>query len=404
MSRGPLTGIRVADFGHVWAGPYCSATLADMGAEVIKIESIQRLDVHRRQGPYPEKQPGHNRSGVWNAQNRGKRSVTFNLSTPGGRDLARRLVAVSDVVVENFSPGVMQRLGLDYESLRAVNPRIVMVSLSAFGQTGPQSAYVGYGPSLDAWSGLTALTGYPGGAPLALGGIFPDTGSALQAAFAIQAALHRRDRTGEGCYIDFSELEAAILLIGDLVVGQLSGDMTSQALGNADPHYAPQGAWPTRGEDRWLALSVPDQRAWQGLCALLGREEWAADPALASAAGRQERHAEIAAAIAAWAAQQEALSAMHALQAAGVPAAVNQDVPGLLADPQLRDRGFFQELPHPEVGETLVYGAIWRLSDTPGGTGTAAPVLGQDNDFVLQDVLGLDPAEIQRLVAEQIVY
>ncbi len=165
----PLQGLRVIDFGHVWAGPYCAALLADMGADVIKVESSHRVDIHRRQGPYPDREPGLNRSGVWNSQNRGKRSVALNLSTDEGRDLARRLVAKSDVVIENFAPGVMKRLGLDYASLSALNPGLVMASLSAFGQEGPQKGYVGYGPSLDAWSGLDSMTAYLDGGPNALG-------------------------------------------------------------------------------------------------------------------------------------------------------------------------------------------------------------------------------------------
>jgi crotonobetainyl-CoA:carnitine CoA-transferase CaiB-like acyl-CoA transferase len=400
---GPLRGIRVIDFGHVWAGPYCAALLADMGAEVIKIESAQRLDVHRRQGPYAERRVGVNRSGVWNAQNRGKRSVTLNLATERGRELAAALVDDADVVIENFAPGVMKRLGLDYPMLSARRPGLVMASLSAFGQEGPQRSYVGYGPSLDAWAGLDALTAHAGGEPNALGGIFPDTGSALHAAAAILAALRRRDRTGSGCYIDLSELEVSILLLGDAVARELGGE-TIRATGNHDGRHVPQGAWPCAGDDAWIALSVVDEPSWQGLCAALGRVDWAADPALRTPEGREPRAGEIDAAIAAWASARERHDAMLTLQRHRVPSGEAHDARSLLADPHLVERGFFASIVHPEVGPHPVYAPIWRLDGAATRFDAAAPVLGADNQYVLERILGVAPADVARLVAERIVY
>lgn len=399
----PLQGIRVIDFGHVWAGPYCAALLADMGAEVIKVESAQRLDVHRRQGPYAERKPGVNRSGVWNAQNRGKRSVTLNLATDRGRALAAALVDTADVVIENFAPGVMQRLSLDYRTLFARRPGLVMASLSAFGQQGPQQSYVGYGPSLDAWAGLDALTAYAGGEPNALGGIFPDTGSALHAAATILAALRRRDRTGVGCYIDLSELEVSILLLADAVARDLGGE-TIRATGNHDGRHVPQGVWRCAGEDDWIALSVVDEQSWRGLCATLGRADWAGDAALQTWAGRTARAAEIDAAIAAWAATRDRHDAMLTLQRHHVPAGEAHDAKSLLADPQLAERGFFASIVHPEVGPHPVYAPIWRLDGAQTRFDAAAPVLGGDNAYVLEHILGVAPAELEALVAERIVY
>jgi benzylsuccinate CoA-transferase BbsF subunit len=261
----PLSGIRVIDFGHVWAGPYCAATLADLGAEVIKIESFKRIDVHRRQGPYPGNQPGLNRSGVWNAQNRSKKSVTLDLTDEADRERAKDLVRHGDVVIENFSPGVMKKLGLDYGVLRTLKPNIIMASLSAFGQQGPQSTYVGYGPSLDAWSGLCSLNAYPDGLPQAIGGMFPDTASALYACFAIVAALERRDVTGEGRYIDLSELEVSTLLLADLLVQFPGEEIPSAYAGDSDPYCFPQGTYPCAGDDEWVTLSIEDEASWAGL-------------------------------------------------------------------------------------------------------------------------------------------
>ena len=402
-SSGPLTGLRVIDFGHVWAGPYCAALLADMGAEVIKVESRHRVDIHRRQGPYPDGRPGLNRSGVWNTQNRGKRSVALNLSTEEGRDLARRLVSISDVVIENFAPGVMHRLELDYPVLSGPNPRLVMASLSAFGQDGPQKSYVGYGPSLDAWSGLDRMTAYSDGGPNALGGVFPDTGSALHAATAILAALHDRERTGRGCYIDISELEVSVLLLGDLASESFNGH-PDKPYGNADPFVFPHDCYRCAGDDGWLALSIPDVRAWKGLCEVLVRKDWATETGLDSVEGRRARSDEIERAIREWCLAREPREAMEELQAHGVPAAIPNTARTLLSDPHLVARGFFQTVEHSEAGPQPIYGPIWRFQREALPIAGAAPMLGADNDYVLGKLLGLARAEIAELACEKIVY
>lgn len=398
----PLAGVRVVDFGHVWAGPYCAALLADMGAEVIKVESARRLDIHRRQGPYAGGTRDHNRSGVWNAQNRGKRSVALNLTTDEGRALARRLVATADVVIENFAPGVMERLGLDYESLCRDHPGLVMVSLSAFGQDGPQKSLIGYGPSLDAWAGLDWLTAYPGGAPNALGGMFPDTGSAIHAAAAIVAALHERASSGRGAYVDVSELEVSATLVGDVLSSALAGRACA-ALGNDDPHRFPHGCYPCAGDDAWVALSVADDASWRALATTLGEARWLEDPALGTADGRRKRAGEIDAAIAAWALARDSASAMHALQSAGVAAAMSHDARTLLEDPHLAARGFFQPVTHPEAGTQSLYGPIWRFGDRSGQV-THAPVLGADSRHVLCGTLGLTDSQYAALVEDGVVY
>ena len=402
-TAGPLAGLRVIDFGHVWAGPYCAALLADMGAEVIKVESRHRVDIHRRQGPYAGGKPGVNRSGVWNSQNRGKRSVALNLSTEQGRSLARRLVACADVAIENFAPGVMERLGLDYPRLASLNPDLVMVSLSAFGQDGPQKAFVGYGPSLDAWASLDWLTAYPEGDPNARGGMFPDTGSAIHAVAAVLAALHERDRTGEGRYIDVSELEVSALLAGDVLAGALAGQRPQQ-LGNGDRYHFPHGCYACRGDDAWLALSVPDLPAWQGLCRLLDREDWRSDERLATSAGRRDRGDAIERGIADWTRERDASSAMAELQSARVPAAIAHTPRTLLDDPHLRARGFFSMVEHPEAGPLPVYGPIWRFGTEAPMSPRPAPLLGADSEYVLREVLGIDEAEYDALVAAGVVY
>ena len=382
----PLDGLRVIDFGHVWAGPYAAATLADLGAEVIKIESPKRLDVHRRQGPYRDNEPGVNRSGVWNAQNRNKKSVCLDLTDASDRERAKALVAQSDVVIENFSPGVMKKLGLDYESLRAVKPDIIMASLSAFGQNGPQSKYVGYGPSLDAWSGLCSLNAHDGGLPLALGGMFPDTSSALYACFAIMAALERRDATGEGRHIDLSELEVSILLLADLLVQFPGEDIPKEFVGNGDPHIVPQGTYPCSGDDEWITLSIVDHVAWRGLCLTLGKYSWLEDAALRTPEGRRAYLAVIDETICNWTSIRSKRDAFETLQANGVPAGMAMTIEDLLHDPHFRDREFLRDVPHPEVGTQTIYAPIWRF-DGEAGEIQPAPLLGQHTDEILGALL-----------------
>lgn len=401
--RGPLTGLRVIDFGHVWAGPYCSALLGDMGAEVIKVESRKRVDIHRRQGPYREGKPGVDRSGVWNAQNRGKQSVTLNLATEAGRELARKLVDKSDVVIENFAPGVMARLGLGYDELAARNPRIVMASLSAFGQEGPQKSYVGYGPSLDAWSGLDWMTAYENGSPNALGGMFPDTSSGLHGAAAILAALESRRATGKGCYIDLSELEVSALLIGDAVSAGVNGGEVALP-GNSHPSIFPHGCYACAGDDQWVALSAPDSGSWEGLCIAIGQPGWAEREDMRSSGSRRGHQAVIDEAIRAWAIRKSPAEAMAQLQSHGVSSGVANDAAGVLADAHLAARNFFQEIRHPEAGSQQTYGPIWRHSRFGVPRLRPAPVLGADTDDILGRLLDLSPEAIARLAADEVAY
>lgn len=403
QKTGPLAGVRIIDFGHVWAGPYCTATLADMGADVIKIESRHRIDIHRRQGPYVDKTPGLDNSGVWNAQNRNKRSVTLNLSTPEGKRLAKELVAQSDVVIENFAPGVMKRLGLDYDNLCKVKPDIIMTSLSAFGQDGPQKTYVGYGPSLDAWAGLNVLTAYQGGPPNALGGVFPDTGSALFAAVGIMAALSRRDRTGLGQYIDVSELEVSILLAADRVLDSINGG-EPPATGNAHPTAFSQGVYRCGDDQAWIAVSALDFDTWKKLCTMLGRPDLGEHPDVSDPATRSPWQKEVEQALGDWCSAREPLAAMQQLQHAGVPAGIAHDAASLLRDPQLTERGFFKTVHHPQMGDQILYGPIWRTRDMPDTIRRPAPTLGQHSHEVLSTWLGMSDEEINALADMKVVY
>lgn len=285
------------------------------------------------------------------------------------------------VVFRTERTHVLDKLGLDYASLCAVKPDIIMASLSAFGQEGPQSQYVGYGPSLDAWSGLCSLNCYPDGPPQALGGMFPDTASALYACFAILAALRERDATRRGCHIDLSELETAALLLADVLVRFPSESVPQDWIGNADPYVVPLGAYPCAGEDRWVVVAVEDESAWAGLCAVLGRPQWAEDAAFATPALRKQNLAPIEDALRSWTRSRSAESAFKELQEHGVPSGQALNVAELLADEQLSDRRFFRTVAHPETGEQTIYAPIWRFDGVVGDL-RPAPLLGQDSENV----------------------
>lgn len=399
----PLSGIRVVDFGHVWAGPYCTQVLADLGAEVIKIESIKRLDIHRRQGPYPDNEPGTNSSGVWNSQNRGKGSITLNLGKEEGRGLAKQLIARSDVVVENFAPGVMHKLGLDYESLAQVNPRLVMASLSAFGQDGPQKNNVGYGPSLDAWSGLDSQTAYDITHPGPLGGVFPDTGSALHAVVAILQGLLDRQHSGLGRYIDVSELEVSILLLADLLCEYLGTGADATTVGNNHSIHFPYGIFPCAGDDQWIAFSVSTTAEWACLAQLINQPDWASSPDFATSDTRRQRCAEIETAITSWTRRRTPCDCMETLQAAGLKAAAVNRISDILADAHLAERGYFQTVTHPVAGKLQLYGSLWKILGMRRENLKPAPVLGDSTERVLKDILDLTDSAIKDLRDREIV-
>jgi benzylsuccinate CoA-transferase BbsF subunit len=403
MGTGALDGIRVVDFGHVWAGPYATALLADLGAEVIKVESAIRLDVHRRQGPYAGGQAGVDRSAVWNAQNRGKLGCTLNLASPEGVALAKRLVTVSDVVVENFAPRVMARLGLDYPALRAVRLDIVMVSMPGFGSTGPDRDHVSYGQSLIAASGIAATTGYPGGPPMSLGESYPDLAAACHAAFAVLAALHHRLETGEGQHIDLSQLESSICLLPEpLLDFAMTGVIRGRA-GSRDDTMAPHGCFRCLGDDRWVAIAVGTDAEWEALRRAMGDPEWARAACFAEAPGRRQHQDELERRIEAWTRARSAEEVMTRLQAVGVPAGVSMTVADLLRDPHLAARGAFVEVDHPETGPQVVYAPVWKLSGTPATIRRPAPRLGEHNAYVFGQLLGLSADEIAGLVSREII-
>ncbi|MDZ7379462.1 MAG: CoA transferase [candidate division KSB1 bacterium] len=393
----PLEGVRVADFTWVWAGPFCTLQLAHLGAEVIRVESSVRPCVTRMLPPWPEGQPGLNRSGYFNQYNQGKYSLALDLKLPEAVAVAKDLVRHCDIVCENFAAGVMDRLGLGYEELRAVRPDIIMISMSGYGATGPESGYVSYGPAQVPLSGLSSLTGYRGYPPMHVGVSYGDPTAGLHAAFAALAALWHREQTGEGQFIDLSQWETTIAVIPEGIIEYAWHGMQPERNGNRDPLMVPHGIFRCAGEQRWVAIAARDDAEWKQLARAIGRDDLANDESLASLTGRLRAVDEIELAIEQWTTQHSPQEVTAILQSAGVAAFPCYDSRDLAEDQHLRAEGFFVELDHPEVGRKLHLGIPWKLSATPCSIRRPAPLLGEHTDYVLGTILGYDRKRIDEL-------
>jgi len=399
-----LRGVRVADFTWAWAGPYGTLLLAFLGAEVIKIESHKRLDHARTRslmgGPVVG---GPDASVIFNDLNLGKLGVTLDLAQPQGAELARRLVAVSDVVAQNMRPGAMERLGLGYEQLRQVKPDLIMISSSARGMTGPERHYAGYAPTFAALGGLAYMTGHPDGPPVPQMGTV-DLRSATFLAVAVLAGLHHRAATGQGMHIDLSSSEAIIALIGEAILDYTMNHRLPQRRGNRNQGMAPHKVYRCSGEDAWVSIAVGSEAEWQALCRSLGHPEWQDDPRFADAPRRCQHQDELDALIEAWTCQRTPYEVMHTLQAAGVAAMPVMSSRDLFTDPHLMARGLGVEMEHPVVGRRTVIGPPWALSGTPARVERPAPLLGEHNYQVFGELLGLPTREIDELIQAGVIY
>ena len=403
---GPLRGVRVLDFTWVWAGPYATMLLAMLGAEVIKIESAGRMDIMRRVivwplfAPAPHEVP-LNQGVAFGGINMNKLGATLNLDKPEGIELVKRLVAMSDVVFENMRPGIMDRLGLGYDELSKVNPRLIMLSSSARGASGPESQYAGYATVHHAVGGASYLTGYPDGPPSATFGDV-DLVNATVSAFAVIAALHHREATGEGQFIDYSQCEGVSSLLGEVLLDYEMNGRSQSRLGNADPILAPHSVYPAWGVDRWLAIAVETDEEFAALAKVIGQPELAEDSRFIDNASRKRNEGALDELISSWTRLRDRDFVVNLLIQAGVPAAPSRNADDLMADPHLAARGAFVEVDHPEVGPRLFHGAPWIMSD-PGVETRRAPLLGEHNDYVFRQLLGLKEEEISRLQTDGVM-
>ena len=391
LSGKPLTGIRVLDFTHVWAGPYCTRILADLGAEVIKVESITRGDGGRGKG-----------IGRFYAYNRNKRGLTLDLQSDEGALNIRQLISRCDVVVENFSVGVMTRLGIDYDQCRAIRPDIVFLSMPAFGRTGPESGFVGIGATQEAMSGLLSITGHPGTLPNPTGVKYGDPNAGVLGAVAVLAALRHRQMTGEGQLIDLSQREANICTLPEIIFDYTMNDRTMQGHGNKHPDRAPRGCYRCLGEDQWIAIDVETDRQFEALCQTISRPDLAADPRFTDATGRKQHEDEIDAIIEDWTSMRESYQAMHALQQVGVPSGAVLTNQQVVEDPHFDAQEFFLKVDDPDAGTDVHAAPPWRFSETRLDV-RRAPTLGQHNDYVLGEILGLTENEIEALQENKVI-
>jgi len=409
----PLIGIRVLDLTRVWAGPVAARILADLGAEVISIVAASMLvdvpvteEVAKLLGTYPDNRPGDhpwNRNSMANDFARNKLGITLDLSTDAGIDVFRRLAAVSDIVLENYSPRVMPNFGLSYDDLKQLNPSIILCSMPGYGDNGPYRDYISFGTNLYPFGGLSSLMGYPGEGPMMSGNAYPDPVASFNAANAILTALFYRKRTGKGQYINLSQAEGATALIGEKVLGHAMNGKKPQRMANRDPVHAPQSAYPCKGEDKWVAIAVNCEAEWEALGKALGYPDWMIEDRFADPLQRLLHQDEMDELIAKWTRQYDHYEAMHRLQSSGVPAGAVVNAPELMSDPHLNDREFYWEIDHPEAGRHRYCGFPIKLSETPAYVRLPAPCLGQHNEAVLRDILGMTEEEIQKLEADRII-
>lgn len=401
----PLAGIRVIELTTAWSAPLAGKLLADLGADVLKVESGFHPDIARGGNltDYAVREEFWDEFGHFLMANTSKAHCCMELSDERSRALFKQLVRNADVVIQNFPPRVLEQLGLGYAALREENPALIMASTCAFGHTGPWSSYTGLGWTIEAAAGITDLTGHPGGPPVLSLNPFPDMASAMHLAIGVMCGLHRRRRTGEGEWIDLSQYEMGVTATAPrLLEYQETGEAPAR-LGNRHPRFAPHNIYPAAsdgtglgGDDNWVAVAVETDAEWQALCAVVGspslcRAEWL------TAAGRKAAEAEIDALLAAWTRGRTAEEAAVALQARGVRAAPVARYDQVLRNPQLWHRGFLQRVEHHLIGPRIVTGACQRFARTPGGVRWAAPRFGQQNEYILREVLGLSPDEMRAL-------
>lgn len=392
MASGPLHGVRVLDLSRVIAGPFCTMQLADLGAEIIKIEHPERGDDSRDMKP-PE---AGGESHFFLAFNRSKKSVALDMATKDGAEIIRALAARSDVLVQNFRPGVMERLGFDYATLATLNPGLVYCAISAYGQTGPQASRPGFDPVLQAESGMMAITGEEGGDPLRHPLAIVDTFTALYASSAILAALYSRKDTGKGQLIDLALMDCSLAVLGNVAEYYLTSGENPPRMGNAHPAAIPVGLFKTKTGPFYMACGT-DRLFRQLCCEVLGRPEMAEDPRFARNTARAKNREALVTFLDDFFLTNTCEHWLGKLEAAGLPAGPVRSVSEALESSEARERGTVAHVKHPTAGDLRIVGSPYRLSATPVETPTAPPLLGQHTEDVLRDLLGYDKTRIAEL-------
>ncbi len=394
----PLAGLKVLDFMWVIAGPTGTRYLSDYGATVIHVESSLRPDTLRTVGPFRDKRPGLDRSANFATTNAGKLGLSLNMSEPAARELTLKLVAWADVVTESFTPRTMKGWGLDYDALRKVNPGVIMVSSCLNGQTGPLANLAGFGNLGAALSGFYELTGWPDRIPAGPFSAYTDTTTPKFVAASILAALDHRRRTGEGQYIDLSQAECSMHFLAPALLGYTVNGEAATRAGNRSLDHAPHGVYPCRGTDRWVAIACTTEEQWRSLCGVAGHPQWADDARFASFEARQQHAVALDATLSAWTVERDTRDIVLPLQAAGVPAHRVVSSADAFADPQLKFRGHFVTVDDAAMGRVPVEDSRLRFSHAKAKVTRSGPAIGEDNDYVLREILGMDDEAIADLV------
>ena len=398
MDRLPLFNIRVLDLSKVWAGPYATRLLGDMGAEVIKIEAPNSWDLTRSLSLLPpDTERAYNKAGYFMEYNRNKYGCVIDLAKPRGRELALQLVAMSDVVIENYRADVMTGLGLSYDELRAVKPDVILVSMPSHGLWGPDSGRIGYGTHVEQLSGLVSLTGYIDDMPHKSGISYGDPVAGMTAAAATIAALLHRRWTGEGQHVEVAQVEAILPFLGELFMEYGMTGAEPPRRGNRHRSIAPHGVYRCAGEDSWVTIAVEDDQQFEALCETMGQGELAQDERYADVVSRYRSQDDLDPIISEWTAGRTHYEASEQLQAAGVPAEPVLTIPELVIDPHLTERAFWEEVTHRESGTWTTEAPAWRFSRAPAHVRLPAPAFGEHNDYVFGELLGLSGDEIAGL-------
>jgi len=409
MANLPLEGIRVLDFCQMWAGPHATEWLSVMGAEVIKVETNLRIDYMRTVGAPPGLAgTGPNVGSAFATLNWGKKSITLNMNQPKARELAKRLVAISDVVAENFGGSVLERWGLSYAEMRRIKPDIIYYAGSGYGRSGPHKERPAYAEIVDAFTGATFTNGYPDGDPSVVGvSPWTDGFQAIHGAVAIMSALYHRLKTGEGQFIDAAMIEGNSNYLGEMVMGYIINGDIGKRVGNRNAIMAPHGCYPckmTGDEAEWIAIAVANDKEWKILCRLMGNPEWTQKPEFSDELNRWKNQDELDQYLAGWTKQYGAYELAEKLQKAGIAATPSLSTKQLTHDPHMRARGFFVETEHPVLGKVLLSGLPIHFTDIPKGNYRCPPLLGEHNNYVFGDLLGLTQAEIKQLTEEKVLY
>ena len=398
----PLEGIRIVEMGQLIAIPFAMKLLADMGAQVIRLESTGRLESYRSDSVYKNDISGEfwNKGANFYEQNRNKLGITLDLSKPEGLQILRELIAVADVFSENFTPRVIKNFGLEYEDLRKIKPDIIMVSSTGYGFYGPWANFGATGPATEGAAGLAYQTGYLGGPPVMAEIPYTDYTSGEHTVFAVMAALMHRLRTGQGQFVDISQTQATSATIPEVLMDYSANGRTLARMGNQDTAMSPHGCYPCLGDDRWITIAVATDDEWQAVCRVLGQEGWAADPRFEDSLNRWKNRDELDALIGPVTSPWDAHELMHALQKEGVAAGAVLDSKDLLFDPHLNERDFYEVVAHHDstgIPPLPYAGRPWKLSKTPAVKGKAAPLMGEHNALIFSELLGKTAEELAAL-------